>query len=139
MAKKSDKMLSLCIHKRSITHTHTLIYVHIAFRYAVIVKFYLYFRQLLVELLHPWGNGGRIIILVVEMYTTKFLNVSKHLKCISNLKSTPNRNFYSYSPEPAHPLNKEPKIVSIAEAVKCVKSGIKFSTLHNIYFINTNS
>ena len=32
-------------------------------------------------------------------------------------------SFYTYSPEPSQPLNREPVICSIEDAVKCVKSG----------------
>lgn len=33
------------------------------------------------------------------------------------------KTFYTYSPEPSQPLNREPKFCSIDEAVQCVKSG----------------
>ena len=38
-------------------------------------------------------------------------------------KSNASRSFYTYSPEPAQPLNRDPKWVSAKEAVKCIKSG----------------
>lgn len=31
--------------------------------------------------------------------------------------------FYTYSPEPSQPLNREPTFCSVEDAVKCVKSG----------------
>lgn len=34
-----------------------------------------------------------------------------------------NRTYYTYSPEPSQPLNREPIFCSIDDAVKCVKSG----------------
>lgn len=34
------------------------------------------------------------------------------------------KTYYTYSPEPGQPLNREPTICSIEDAVKCVKSGI---------------
>lgn len=34
------------------------------------------------------------------------------------------RTFYTYSPEPSQPINRDPTFCSIEEAVKCVKSGI---------------
>lgn len=37
------------------------------------------------------------------------------------------RTYYTYSPEPSQPLNRDPTFCSIEEAVKCVKSG-KFQT-----------
>lgn len=33
------------------------------------------------------------------------------------------RTYYTYSPEPGQPLNRDPTFCSIEEAVKCVKSG----------------
>ncbi|PSN40281.1 hypothetical protein C0J52_22100 [Blattella germanica] len=33
------------------------------------------------------------------------------------------RSYYTYSPEPAQPLNKDPKWVSAKEAVQCIQSG----------------
>lgn len=33
------------------------------------------------------------------------------------------RTFYTYSPEPGQPINRDPTFCSIEEAVKCVKSG----------------
>jgi hypothetical protein len=33
------------------------------------------------------------------------------------------RSFYTYSPEPAQPLKRDPKWVSAKEAVQCIKSG----------------
>lgn len=33
------------------------------------------------------------------------------------------RTFYTYSPEPSQPINRDPTFCSIEEAVKCVKSG----------------
>jgi hypothetical protein len=33
------------------------------------------------------------------------------------------RSYYTYSPEPAQPLNRDPKWVSAKEAVQCIKSG----------------
>lgn len=33
------------------------------------------------------------------------------------------KTFYTYSPEPSQPLNREPTFCSIDDAVKCVKSG----------------
>lgn len=33
------------------------------------------------------------------------------------------RSYYTYSPEPAQPLKRDPKWVSAKEAVKCIKSG----------------
>lgn len=50
-------------------------------------------------------------------------------KFMFGLKSYPKltpclvKTFYSYSPEPSQPLNREPAIVSPEEAVKCIKSG----------------
>ncbi|KAJ9601609.1 hypothetical protein L9F63_000217, partial [Diploptera punctata] len=38
-------------------------------------------------------------------------------------KNNASRSFYTYSPEPAQPLNREPKWVTAEEAVKCIKSG----------------
>lgn len=34
-----------------------------------------------------------------------------------------NRTFYTYSPEPGQPINRDPTFCSIEDAVKCVKSG----------------
>lgn len=34
-----------------------------------------------------------------------------------------NRSFYTYSPEPSQPINRDPTFCSIEDAVKCVKSG----------------
>lgn len=34
-----------------------------------------------------------------------------------------NRTFYTYSPEPSQPINRDPTFCSIEDAVKCVKSG----------------
>lgn len=36
-----------------------------------------------------------------------------------------NRTFYTYSPEPSQPINRDPTFCSVADAVKCVKSGKK--------------
>lgn len=36
-----------------------------------------------------------------------------------------NRTFYTYSPEPSQPINRDPTFCSIEDAVKCVKSGNK--------------
>lgn len=33
------------------------------------------------------------------------------------------RTFYTYSPEPSQPINRDPTFCSIEDAVKCVKSG----------------
>lgn len=33
------------------------------------------------------------------------------------------RTYYTYSPEPSQPLNRDPTFCSIDDAVKCVKSG----------------
>jgi hypothetical protein len=33
------------------------------------------------------------------------------------------RSYYTYSPEPAQPLKRDPKWVSAKEAVQCIKSG----------------
>lgn len=33
------------------------------------------------------------------------------------------RTFYTYSPEPSQPINRDPIFCSIEDAVKCVKSG----------------
>jgi hypothetical protein len=35
------------------------------------------------------------------------------------------RSFYTYSPEPAQPLKRDPKWVSAKEAVQCIKSGME--------------
>lgn len=59
------------------------------------------------------------------MISPKMLAASRILKSktiepvFTQLKNT----FYSYAPEPSQPLNREPKIVSLDEAVKCIKSG----------------
>lgn len=34
-----------------------------------------------------------------------------------------NKTYYTYSPEPSQPLNREPTFCSVEDAVKCVKSG----------------
>lgn len=39
------------------------------------------------------------------------------------------KTFYTYSPEPSQPLNREPTFCSVEDAVKCVKSG-KHSKSH---------
>lgn len=35
------------------------------------------------------------------------------------------RSFYTYSPEPAQPLKRDPKWVSAKEAVQCIQSGME--------------
>ncbi|KAJ6637676.1 4-hydroxybutyrate coenzyme A transferase [Pseudolycoriella hygida] len=45
------------------------------------------------------------------------------LKSYTKLTPCLVKNFYSYSPEPSQPLNREPAIVSPEDAVKCIKSG----------------
>lgn len=39
------------------------------------------------------------------------------------------KTYYTYSPEPSQPLNRDPTICSIEDAVKCVKSGKLFFIL----------
>lgn len=41
----------------------------------------------------------------------------------SSLSSDLQRTFYTYSPEPGQPINRDPTFCSIEDAVKCVKSG----------------
>lgn len=41
---------------------------------------------------------------------------------------TSKNTYYTYSPEPGQPLNRDPTFCSIEEAVKCVKSGKKMSS-----------
>lgn len=70
------------------------------------------------------------------MYRGNLVNLTRGLLLQSRLKQSagsirlaaPINNFYSYSPEPSHPLFKTPTIVSIEDAVKCIKSG------ENIFF-----
>jgi hypothetical protein len=38
-------------------------------------------------------------------------------------RSNARRSYYTYSPEPAQPLKRDPKWVSAKEAVQCIKSG----------------
>lgn len=38
-----------------------------------------------------------------------------------------NRTFYTYSPEPSQPINRDPTFCSVDDAVKCVKSGKKIN------------
>ena len=40
-----------------------------------------------------------------------------------------NRTFYTYSPEPSQPINRDPTFCSVEDAVKCVKSGMETSSL----------
>lgn len=42
------------------------------------------------------------------------------------------KTFYTYSPEPGQPLNREPTFCSVDEAVKCVKSGKKKSYMPSL-------
>lgn len=44
----------------------------------------------------------------------------------SSLVSDSKRTFYTYSPEPSQPINRDPTFCSIEDAVKCVKSGKLF-------------
>lgn len=59
------------------------------------------------------------------MYVTKIAGAARLLgqKSISPTVTQLKNSFYSYSPEPSQPLNREPKYVSVEDAVKCVKSG----------------
>lgn len=43
------------------------------------------------------------------------------------------KTYYTYSPEPSQPLNREPTFCSIEDAVKCVKSGN--ARRENIFFL----
>lgn len=49
----------------------------------------------------------------------KFVNRCKNQRKIEQSSKT----FYTYSPEPGQPLNRDPTFCSVEEAVKCVKSG----------------
>lgn len=42
------------------------------------------------------------------------------------------RTFYTYSPEPSQPINRDPTFCSVEDAVKCVKSG---KIIYNTHFI----
>lgn len=42
-----------------------------------------------------------------------------------------NRTFYTYSPEPGQPINRDPTFCSIEDAVKCVKSGKLSKNIHD--------
>lgn len=54
-------------------------------------------------------------------------NLNKYSRLAYNGQSSSsinsNRTYYTYSPEPSQPLNRDPTFCSIEEAVKCVKSG----------------
>lgn len=41
----------------------------------------------------------------------------------SAAKTELKRTFYTYSPEPSQPINRDPTFCSVEDAVKCVKSG----------------
>lgn len=73
------------------------------------------------------------------MLSKKMLPVSKFLKSrlVGPVISQLNNTFYSYSPEPSQPLNREPKIVSVEEAVKCIKSS-KDKVQYIITSLNSN-
>lgn len=47
----------------------------------------------------------------------------------SSASNNLNRTFYTYSPEPSQPINRDPTFCSIEDAVKCVKSGMKSCNL----------
>lgn len=51
-----------------------------------------------------------------EQYV-RLANIGQSSVCDSN------RTYYTYSPEPSQPINREPTFCSIEDAVKCVKSG----------------
>lgn len=78
---------------------------------------------------------------VVKMYAIRrYSNVKQFAKfkqfgrltnigqCLSSNEST-KRTFYTYSPEPSQPINRDPTFCSIEDAVKCVKSGIILSMM----------
>lgn len=65
-----------------------------------------------------------------------FSRIIKNSNSATNIKSTTtkiplptaatsNHSYYTYVNEPSHPLDRQPQIVSVEEAVKCVKSGEK--------------
>lgn len=49
----------------------------------------------------------------------RFANIAQS-SALNDLK----RTFYTYSPEPSQPINRDPTFCSIEDAVKCVKSGM---------------
>lgn len=42
----------------------------------------------------------------------------------NNLKRMSANSYFTYSPEPAQPLNKDPKWTTAEDAVSCIKSGL---------------
>lgn len=70
------------------------------------------------------ANGDKYNQLRNMFAIRKSINLQKIVKIAqSNQSIVGAKTFYTYSPEPGQPLNREPKFCSIDEAVKCVKSG----------------
>lgn len=70
---------------------------------------------------------------------TKFEQISRaasigQSSSLNDLK----RKFYTYSPEPGQPIDREPTFCSIEDAVKCVKSG-KITCVSYIYRFQLHS
>lgn len=63
-----------------------------------------------------WNNFGKII---------------QNYGAVAQNKINSSKTYYTYSPEPSQPLNRDPTFCSIEEAVKCVKSG-KFKCISYI-------
>lgn len=66
---------------------------------------------------------------------TKFEQYGRLAGIGQNLTSSnhTNRTFYTYSPEPSQPINRDPTFCSIEDAVKCVKSGNEKNKTLKIY------
>jgi hypothetical protein len=48
------------------------------------------------------------------------------------------RSYYTYSPEPAQPLKRDPKWVSAKEAVQCIKSGKEVTYINIVIKLTYN-